>query len=445
MFSWLSRLFGSGDKKDEPEEKPRSTGSGSSSRKLPEWGTTRTTSTALRSGGWKTPKQEKPDYNKNADWVDQSQARNLTRHEYRYTPDEWELARGAYKGVEGFEQGPNTLHADLPQMKSTVARAAPMTQEAYDKLSPAQKRAVDFNTMLVEAVQADLNRTGDYEDRSTYDAMVEDIFGEGGGSETIAPRTVALLDQIGFKAKGQDLDAFLSLDRGITLDELSDFEFAKGSLTELELMGDMPDEPGDIPGRSHPKWGPGVQVQDTPATAGAGAANRFGIGPQQNKYTPEKVEQVLQQSNFAEVRSAENMALVDTAAIQLAGEFIDKALRNASAWDFDSAIALALGQDTGPAPIGYADPTQLANSDEVGLNEWVQNAYSALMNPEMTDLDPIWADAQEIGMSEEEIEQFFQFADTKSKQDMLMGIDDPTARSPQEIREMLGLDPIGGE
>lgn len=106
-----------------------------------------------------------------------------------------------------------------------------MTWEDYQALTDRQRGAVDLNTMLVKARQQDLKSQDQYAKlddttKATYDKAVRRMFGEEGGSDTYAPRTMAELRRINFdgKAVGADLDQFLSLELAIDTQDLGQFK-----------------------------------------------------------------------------------------------------------------------------------------------------------------------------------------------------------------------------
>jgi hypothetical protein len=80
----------------------------------------------------------------------------------------------------------------------------------------------------VQAVRRDrrLDKRGVYDDvgeadRASYDAAVEESFGDDGGSTRYAPETMALLSQIGYNDDAGDLDDFLKLKAAVTDKDLS--------------------------------------------------------------------------------------------------------------------------------------------------------------------------------------------------------------------------------
>lgn len=97
--------------------------------------------------------------------------------------------------------------------KPAKRRAYRLTLDQYEALNPAQKARVDFNTMLIQAREKDLNT--DYnpspEQKKSYNTLVTEMLGEDNGSTTYAPETVKLLEQIGFKHDKADLDDILNM------------------------------------------------------------------------------------------------------------------------------------------------------------------------------------------------------------------------------------------
>ena len=88
-----------------------------------------------------------------------------------------------------------------------------LTWDEYDALSPQQRAAVDGNTLLVNAIRADLSagvQAADAEDEG-YSESLKALFGDEGGSDTYAPQTVAALQQLGLEdTERGDLDNYLS-------------------------------------------------------------------------------------------------------------------------------------------------------------------------------------------------------------------------------------------
>lgn len=101
-----------------------------------------------------------------------------------------------------------------------------LTWDEYNALSEPQRAAVDFNTLLVQAVNRDrrLNRKGMYDDvtetqQKTYDLAEQRLFGSEGGSKRYAPETLALMEQLDLGGQA-DFDDFLKLRVAITDQDL---------------------------------------------------------------------------------------------------------------------------------------------------------------------------------------------------------------------------------
>ena len=113
-----------------------------------------------------------------------------------------------------------------PAEGQPVGKVKPMTWEEYEALSPRARAAVDFNTMLVSAVNKDKASQKQYEtsankqERAQYEVGVQEMFGDERGSDLYAPETMAVLQQIKFKDPQADLDDFLGLQAAITEDDL---------------------------------------------------------------------------------------------------------------------------------------------------------------------------------------------------------------------------------
>jgi hypothetical protein len=100
-----------------------------------------------------------------------------------------------------------------------------MSVEAYLNLPPRQRAAVDANTALVEAGKQDLtnwNTAGadhTINDQS-YKDQVNQTFGDNSGSETYAPRTLAVLKDLGLDAHGKNIDQYLNHSALVTVEDL---------------------------------------------------------------------------------------------------------------------------------------------------------------------------------------------------------------------------------
>jgi hypothetical protein len=101
-----------------------------------------------------------------------------------------------------------------------------MSVDAYLTLSPQQRAAVDANTALVQAAEQDVASWAKQqvagkpiEDKQYLD-KVKGAFGDKGGSDTYAPRTMAVLEDLGLNLQGKDLDQYLNHSALVTADDL---------------------------------------------------------------------------------------------------------------------------------------------------------------------------------------------------------------------------------
>jgi hypothetical protein len=259
-------------------------------------------------------------------------------------------------------------------IKVTDNTATPLSWEEYDKLSGDQRAAVDFNTLLVQAREIDLKTDPKWysdADKAQYAKDVEAIFGPMGGSDTLGVKTVELLKKIDFKAVGQDLDEFLSLERAVSAKELKNFEFSKADLKELENVKVGP--PG-APGTSAPAQSREEQLGLTPAAGGP----RLDVTPDGKPYVDpakeakeaEAVAAQEQQTIYKALRTPENMAAVDTAAITAALKAYKGVITTGGGGVWDPAAALGPLQPSGAMmtmPVGYGRLGESANGKTTKL------------------------------------------------------------------------------
>lgn len=312
---------------------------------------------------------------------------------------------------QGLEDFTNALtQPGGPKITEENYTAAPLTWEAYSALPSEQKSAIDWNTLLIEAREKDLAREAappkvpDAQARAEYDEKVKNIFGETGGSQVYAPNTVTLLDNLGIKAQGQDLDEYLGLNRAITSTEMGDVKFTSGQLETIDdLMKDR-------------------------------------------TLTPEQVTQ------YSKVRDPGNVRLLDNQAIEAAGREIKAAMTNPdlNLWSFEAAIPGLIGDNKKPVsaavPLGYGTPEIRGGGAENIDNQmdvWLNTAYEHLKS-DQTDPQDLWDAMKERQFTPEDVQTFFQFMDTKLSNEERYG-ETPApegrpgkSRTAEEIRRILG-------
>jgi len=295
----------------------------------------------LNSQNWKLPKEKKRvEMSKKS--FEKGGLTDLKDHDYTLNSQEWTRIQDTYgspaaeaAGYKAPKEATADLDKSMPLVKLEDQESAALTWEAYEKLSGNQKAAIDFNTLLVDAREADLQKPQalDATKRTEYDQKVEKMFGKGFGSDTVAINTVDLLSQLDMKVVGQDLDEYLSLERSIDTKELADFKFSKGDVRTLQGL------------------------------ASGGAA------------TPDQADQ------YAALRTPENLAKVDTAGVLGAQNLIKQKMADPGTLDysFDALMSGKTINQGGPPPVGYGDQaTQWSNDSDKQLDKWLQDSLMTL-------------------------------------------------------------------
>jgi hypothetical protein len=346
-------------------------------------------SSALSKAGWAVPTAANPDPGMAMleTELDSANARQLA--EFSYGLDEGEAAR--IIDTYGSQNPGKALDAKNVRIESRANQAVPLTQDAYDKLSAEQRKAVDFNTLLVDAREKDLmlgpkDNSAVPDELKTYNERAEKIFGKGGGSEAYAPNTLKLLEDIDFKAVGQDLDEFLSLERTVTSDQL------KGWTGE----------------------GGAAQRKNSAGYADAG--------------------------EFGTIRSAENQAKVTADAIAKAGALIEKTLAETR---LGGGVNDFLAHKAGEAPApGWAGPSfSRPTQAEADWDEVLRGAFGHLADPNTKNLDTFWGGVQEYGYDEAQVDEIFSYIDARTR-DLARSGKTAGGRTPQEIRALAGLEAL---
>jgi hypothetical protein len=264
----------------------------------------------LNDTNWSAPAPDRPTKIETPEDLKYRKKRDLAEYEYELSALQLRGMDDTLSNQTGYRSTAQSTD-DKPDIEKEKTKAEAqkgvLTWKQYDKLDDDQKAAVDFNTRLVQARQKDLKagtrtETPAYSEAqlNQYNADVEEIFGKEGGSDTIAINTVELLKSINFKAVGQDLDEYLSLERAIDADELKNFTLSSAQPLEPLIQGKQ-------------EWvndgRPRMQVVDTVA-------------------------------NYDQLRSPENQAAVDSSAVRLNVEAIEAAMTDAERtfWSVDTAL-----------------------------------------------------------------------------------------------------------
>jgi hypothetical protein len=291
----------------------------------------------LNAANWTVPADEVKDAAGSMPKTSFESTLDLQPHEYRVSNEEMDrvekLYNNARAAASGYVSPDNpTVDQNLPMMHVDDLQSAALTWDAYNELGDQQKAAIDFNTLLVDAREKDLMQSAFMSDadKLAYDKQVEALFGEGRGSDTIARNTVDLLSSLDMNLVGQDLDEYLSLERAIDTEELADFKFSDQDVKTLNQK-----------------------------VAGGGEVT------------------------YDQVRTPENLAAVDTVAVEKAQQLVKQALANPDALTFDFNTLFngptAEMQLSGQPPLGFGTPSTIwANEADGLMNSWFQTAEQVL-------------------------------------------------------------------
>jgi hypothetical protein len=273
-----------------------------------------------------------------------------------------------------------------------------MTWEEYNKLTPTQRAAIDFNTMLVRAVRKDLENAETYEpnpdQRKVYDRTAEKMFGsEDRTSETYAPETLAVLKQINYKDTAGDLDDFLGLRAAITAKDLKNLPL---------LQSTSPDA-----------------VRSSDLTSGELEATTL-------KYGLATSTQAMEQKLAEGVQLLANMPR--TAAHERRGEV--------------GRLGGILEKEN--PQLGFAPGKYSETGAPVDVNTYFQEAFAKLSAEDTSQKTADLLGRIESDLSPDEFMAFKSYADIRTNNAQRFGVDlgeqaGIKYRSPEEYRDLLGL------
>lgn len=287
-------------------------------------------------------------------------------------------------------QRTNTLGAEVnDNIERTIKQ---MSQEDYDSLSPQQRAAVDFNTLLTDAVASDKANQDPYKKvkgqaRATYDAAVEEQFGKDRGSDIYAPETMAVLRQLNLDNTITDLDDYLGLKIAINEED-------------LKALAPQPNKP----------------VSDL----------KPGLVPEQGN-----------RADFQSQIASRTTALAETLA-----------KGNQMLANFSTSAKLARGSDR--TAFGGAAPSEALplgfGTDK--MDEYFKQAYTELATNPTAAQETL--DILRTGLKPKELDAFWNYADQRSRSSLQYGTPlgteedllEPgdTYTTPQDFRKLLGLD-----
>lgn len=312
------------------------------------------------------------------------------------------------------------IGADKPNKVPLRKKVDRMTVEEYNALTPIQRAAVDFNGMLYTAVKRDKTLRDDYKtstspsERDEYDKTVEEMFGPDGGSKRYAPETVAVLAQIGYKDDSGDLDDYLGLKAAVRE-------------KDLKFLADSKDGPAE----------PATQFFGDPSVP----------TNQPEGLNEPRLDRVALARDIATKTREMQEALVKGATLL---QSINLTSRVERAYLTDKLG----GTPATPAPaeLGYA-PASFVDGVPQDLNSYYQLAFDKLAQGDKGALDGMKADLAKGtangGISQQEYDTFWAYANNRSQNADAYGANLGNATgvtyiSPEQFREMLGLDPKEG-
>lgn len=294
----------------------------------------------------------------------------------------------------------------------------PLTTEEYNKLTVRQRAAVDYNTLLVDAITKDLKNQDEYADlkgtkrEARYNKTVKQLFGTDRGSDIFAPETVAVLKQIAYNPA---LDKVI----GDKLADLDDYLGLKATVTEADLAG----------------------------LVGNAGRGRWSILNANDRGRTEYVNQ------FAD--TAERLAKAMDNSRPLLQNLSESAELARFGTEYDAAKMGAAGTDP-DGFLGFNQPKfevdpNTGEKVPANLDTYFQQAFENLgLEQNRGKEDDIIGAMNQI-LKPDEMDKFFQYADIRSRN--LETYQLPTGRTeeghkfktPQEFRKILGLDRLKGE
>jgi hypothetical protein len=347
--------------------------------------------------------------------LDVKAAEELTPYSYGVSDEEARNILETYApGVQGDPE------AITKQRVESSNRAVPLTVEAYNKLTPEQRAAVDFNTALVEAREKDLMGGWMIKVAPDADKAAEarkSAFGEDTLTGGYPEHTMRLLEKIGYKAPGTKLEDFLSLDMAVTADELKDLKLPK-----------------DI------KFATEFQADDELVAAG-------------------RYQGILKDSadarkddGWGQVRSSENLAMIELDVIRRASEALSQARTGGATpgWSPAATASRFLGVEARNTPLGWgADPGAFGDPKDRVKDADFKRVFDILQSDptrtKLADVDEFWARLKQTGATEKDIDQLFQFLDQRTRWMIENGVKPMDGQNDaMVIRELAGLGPING-
>jgi hypothetical protein len=292
-----------------------------------------------------------------------------------------------------------------------------LSWDEYNALSDRERSAVDFNSLLVQAVNKDkrMNKQGAYDDVSdqekmTYVAALKQQFGDettptlnagvpiSKGSDIYAPETLALLNQLDLKDSNANLDDFLNLKVAITAKDIA----------AMDVAGQR--GPGDRPDVFNPVQGDAKDRLQM--------VQQYASSADQLRDSLVKGNEML--ANFRQSVVADRNSGPNPLVTSYGG----------------TATKVNPG-------VGYGAPT--GPDGNMTIDGYFQLAFQSLAAAKADDQGraAVMDDARKM-LKPEELQQFYNYIDRRSAEAAASGAPlgppgDVQYRSPQEFRELLGI------
>lgn len=385
----------------------------------------------LQDLGWQTPGLEKPTSAKTDDTFDYQDKKVQQGQPFDYGLDAQQIKslQDLYRDTPGFTP-PDQDTATSIRVMAEQNELAPVTWKQWDKMTPDQRQAATWNSQLWKATQRDIKLAGkrstqnwEPERQQQYDDRVTAIFGEGGGSEIRAINTLKLLEEIDFTAVGHDLDEYLSGERLITADEMKNFKV----------------------GTSDPVVGVIKKTTERKTLP-------FSIGPVTPASAPEARDSDVTTTsveNYEEVRSAANLANLDSAAVRaLDAEIKERVASTEGGWNIPSLLSSKNEKWTSETiPMGFGSPARRGidpESNEAKLEQWYKDMWLNINDPEQKVGDVLAAIEQSFtvnSFSPQEQQEVWDWIDRQTRWQQEYGQPKDLGfalRDPTELRRELG-------
>ena len=343
--------------------------------------------------------------------LDMKAAEDLTPYSYRVSDDEARKILDTYAPGAGGDPKKIT-----EQRVESERQSAPMTVQAYNKLTPEQRAAVDFNTALIEAREKDLNsgwmiRVAP-DDKAA--AQRKSMFGDDAPTGGYPEHTMALLEKIGYQAPGSKLEDFLSLDMAVTAEELKDLKLPKN----IEFA---------------------VPQDNTPEGAVWG-----------------RPKEMSENSTYARVRSSENLAMIELDVIRRASEILAQARAGGATTSWSPAATAtdwlggSMRGERIPFGWGAAGDRSVFSKpgDKAKDNDFrriLEIMQSDQSRTKLADSESFWAGLKQAGATEKDIDQLFEYIDQRTRWMIQNGVKPLEGQNDATIiRELAGLGPVNG-